>query len=172
MFDADLLDVLMPEMDCHEVIAAINRDARLSAIPTIMVTALEDAERAGRCIALGAMDHLHKPVDPFFLRARLGAGIAKKRPRVRGLEYLRHVGQPSCATAAMKEYQLEATLRGPMATGSDHLGTFACLFQSMAAEVVSREDRLLRQVEQVRIKLDRIQRAQQGRRRGRSGLRP
>jgi class 3 adenylate cyclase len=34
-----------------------------------------------RCIALGAEDYLHKPVDPVLLRARLGASLEKKRLR-------------------------------------------------------------------------------------------
>jgi class 3 adenylate cyclase len=44
-----------------------------------MITALDDVGTAVKCIESGADDYLPKPFDPVVLRARLKAGLAKKR---------------------------------------------------------------------------------------------
>ncbi|HWU87387.1 MAG TPA: response regulator, partial [Kofleriaceae bacterium] len=56
---AILLDLSMPEMDGEQVLAALARDAVLSAIPVIVVSS--ERERAERCVDLGAAAVLHKP---------------------------------------------------------------------------------------------------------------
>jgi adenylate cyclase len=45
----------------------------------IMVSALEDFASVVRCIELGAEDYLQKPFDPTLLRARIRAGLDKRR---------------------------------------------------------------------------------------------
>jgi class 3 adenylate cyclase len=45
----------------------------------IVVTAVDDLAGAVRCIEMGADDYLTKPFDPVLLRARLNAGLTKKR---------------------------------------------------------------------------------------------
>ena len=78
-FDIVLLDVLMPEMDGYDVLAAIEADTELRHIPVIMISALEDLDSVVRCIEMGADDYLPKPFNPLVLRARINAGLAKKR---------------------------------------------------------------------------------------------
>jgi adenylate cyclase len=78
-FDVVLLDVVMPEMDGYDVLAAIEADAELRHIPVIMISALEDLDSVVRCIEMGADDYLPKPFNPLVLRARINAGLAKKR---------------------------------------------------------------------------------------------
>ncbi|MBK8049775.1 MAG: response regulator [Anaerolineales bacterium] len=69
--DVILLDVKMPEMDGYEVCRRIRADARLSDVPVIMISALDD--RASRLAGLdvGADDFLSKPFDSTELEIRL-----------------------------------------------------------------------------------------------------
>jgi class 3 adenylate cyclase len=78
-FDVVLLDVVMPEMDGYQVLERLKADPELRHLPVVMVTAVDDVASAVRCIELGADDYLSKPVDPVLLRARVRAGLTKKR---------------------------------------------------------------------------------------------
>lgn len=78
-FDLVLLDVLMPGMDGFEVLADMQENSDLRRIPVIMISALEDIESVVRGIELGADDYLPKPFNPVLLRARINAGLMKKR---------------------------------------------------------------------------------------------
>ncbi len=78
-FDVVLLDVLMPEMDGCEVLERIEDDPDLRHLPVIMISALDELETVVRCIELGAQDYLPKPFNPILLRARINAGLTKKR---------------------------------------------------------------------------------------------
>jgi class 3 adenylate cyclase len=78
-FDAVLLDIVMPEVDGLEVLTRIKAEPGLRHLPVIMVTAVDDVANAVRCIEMGADDYLTKPFDPVLLRARLAAGLTKKR---------------------------------------------------------------------------------------------
>jgi adenylate cyclase len=73
------LDVVMPNMDGYEVLTEMQRDEALRHVPVVMITALDDVDTAVKCIESGADDYLPKPFDPVVLRARLKAGLAKKR---------------------------------------------------------------------------------------------
>src|SRR3954463_9875854 len=77
--DVVLLDIVMPEMDGVAVLEHIKADPALRDVPVIMVSALEDVEGVIRCIELGAEDYLPKPFDPVLLRARVRAGLDKRR---------------------------------------------------------------------------------------------
>ncbi len=82
-FDLLLLDLLMPEMDGHQVLAELKRDPALCDLPVIMLSALDQETEIARCIEMGADDYLTKPFNPVFLRARIGACLEKKRLRDR-----------------------------------------------------------------------------------------
>jgi DNA-binding response OmpR family regulator len=76
-FDLVLLDLMMPEMDGHEVLAHLREDASLRHIPVIVLSALDDIDNIVRCIEMGAVDYLPKPFNPVLLRARVGACLEK-----------------------------------------------------------------------------------------------
>jgi adenylate cyclase len=78
-FDVVLLDVVMPEMDGYEVLSRLKADDALRHLSVLMITAVDDVASAARCIELGADDYLPKPFDPTVLRARISAGLTKKR---------------------------------------------------------------------------------------------
>lgn len=62
------LDVLMPGLDGWSVLQALKLDAKLAAIPVVMLTILDEMNKG---YALGASDYLTKPIDRDRLRATL-----------------------------------------------------------------------------------------------------
>ncbi len=77
--DVVLLDVVMPELDGYETLAAMKADEAIRHIPVIMVSGVEELESVVRCIELGATDYLPKPINPRILAARIGASLTAKR---------------------------------------------------------------------------------------------
>jgi CheY-like chemotaxis protein len=71
-FDLVLLDMNMPEMDGLATLQAVKADDALRGIPVLMLTAASDRASVVRCIGLGAVDYLVKPVEPGELRRRVG----------------------------------------------------------------------------------------------------
>jgi CheY-like chemotaxis protein len=71
-FAVILLDAQMPEMDGFEVASHIKRRERTRHVPVIFLTAADrDAQLALRGYAVGAVDYLTKPFDPWVLRAKV-----------------------------------------------------------------------------------------------------
>src|SRR5213594_3786714 len=60
--DLILCDVMMPELDGHGVLAALQEDANLGLIPFIFLTAKGEREDVRSGMTLGADDYLTKPV--------------------------------------------------------------------------------------------------------------
>jgi len=76
-----LLDVVMPDMDGYETLAAIKSDDALRHLPVIMISGIDELDSVVRCIQLGATDYLPKPFNPTILAARVRASLADKRVR-------------------------------------------------------------------------------------------
>ena len=71
-FAVILLDAQMPEMDGFETASHIKRRERTRHVPIIFLTAADrDAQLALRGYAVGAVDYLTKPFDPWVLRAKV-----------------------------------------------------------------------------------------------------
>ncbi len=77
--DVVLLDIVMPRMDGFHVLEEMKRAPELRDIPVIMISAIDDHDSVIRCIEAGADDHLPKPFNPVLLRARINAGLARRR---------------------------------------------------------------------------------------------
>jgi adenylate cyclase len=88
-FDLILLDIQMPEMDGYQVLEKLQEKLEWRDIPVIVTSALEELDSVVRCIEMGAEDYLTKPVNPVLLRARIGAGLEKKRLRDQQRELVR-----------------------------------------------------------------------------------
>ena len=86
--DVVLLDIVMPEMDGYETLAAIKADDALRHLPVIVVSSVEELESVVRCIEMGATDYLTKPFNPAILGARIKAAMAAKRVRELELEFI------------------------------------------------------------------------------------
>jgi DNA-binding response OmpR family regulator len=153
-FDVVLLDVLMPELDGYEVLARIRDDDDLSKLPVIMISSVEETDSIVRCIELGADDYLPKPFSPPLLRARINAGLARKRLADLEREYLEQVGHVVDAAGAVEAGTFAPDALDPVAAREDALGNLARVFQRMAIEVAARERALQAQVQQLRIEID------------------
>ena len=69
--DLILLDVVMPDMDGHEVCRQLKADPGSRDIPVIFVTAQDQAEDVSLGLELGAVDFISKPVNATVVRARV-----------------------------------------------------------------------------------------------------
>jgi CheY-like chemotaxis protein len=71
-FAVILLDAQMPNMDGFETASHIKRRERTRHVPILFLTAADrDAQLALRGYAVGAVDYLTKPFDPWVLRAKV-----------------------------------------------------------------------------------------------------
>jgi len=89
--DVVLLDIIMPELDGVSVLERVKSDPALQDVPVIMISGVDDTDSVVRCIEIGADDYLPKPFDPVLLRARISAGLTKKRLHELERERLRGV---------------------------------------------------------------------------------
>ena len=160
-FDLVLLDILMPLADGFEVLAVMKDDPTLAHVPVIVISALEDMESVVRCIEMGAEDYLPKPFDRSLLRARINAGLAKKRLVDLQREYLEQVGRVVDAAIAMEARRFDPALLEPVSRRTDALGQMARVFTRMARNVQQREDRLKEQVRELSIEIDHTRSARQ-----------
>jgi adenylate cyclase len=142
-FDVVLLDVLMPEMNGYDVLAAIESDPELRHIPVIMISALEELESVVRCIEMGADDYLPKPFDPVLLRARMNGSLTKKRlrdlerERVRAT-FARFVPEP-VVDEVLRRTDDDLRLRGVRVDGTvmfSDLRAFTTFAEAMPADEV------------------------------------
>ena len=76
--DLILLDVMMPDMDGHEVCKRLKSDPNTRDIPVLFVTAQNQVEDEELGLMLGAMDYIHKPISPPIIKARVRNHIALK----------------------------------------------------------------------------------------------
>ena len=84
--DLTLLDMMMPDMNGLQVLAALKADPAQPRPPVLMISAYDETHSAVRCIEAGAEDYLPKPFDRVLMRARVGACLetqAPARPRDR-----------------------------------------------------------------------------------------
>jgi serine phosphatase RsbU (regulator of sigma subunit) len=96
--DMILLDIMMPVMDGFEMLGKLKAEPDGRDIPVVIISAMSDMDSVVRGIQLGADDYLPKPFDHTLLKARLEAGLLRKRLRdlekgyVKGLEKELEIG--------------------------------------------------------------------------------
>ena len=83
--DLVLLDVMMPEMDGHEVCRRFKADPRTRDVPVIFVTSMSEVEDEAKGFALGAVDYISKPIRPPIVEARVATHLELARTRKRWL---------------------------------------------------------------------------------------
>ncbi|QRM19183.1 response regulator [Dechloromonas sp. TW-R-39-2] len=79
--DLILLDVMMPEMDGYDVLAALRTDPETRHIPVIFVTAMDATEDEEHGLACGAVDYITKPLRPAIVLARIRTHLELKQAR-------------------------------------------------------------------------------------------
>ena len=152
--DVVLLDLVMPGLDGYATLERMKAAPRLAHLPVIVISAVEEIASVVRCIELGALDYLPKPVEPSILRARVNAALAAKSLRDLEREYLDQVGRVIGAAAAVEADAFEPASLDAVAARGDALGQLARTFQRMALEVRAREERLREEVRELRIEID------------------
>jgi CheY-like chemotaxis protein len=75
--DLVLMDIMMPEMDGDETIAAIRRTPRLRELPIIAVTAKAMEGDREKSLSAGASDYITKPVEPERLLSLIGSWLRR-----------------------------------------------------------------------------------------------
>jgi sigma-B regulation protein RsbU (phosphoserine phosphatase) len=88
-FQLVLLDIMMPEMDGYGVLERLRHDGRITDLPVVVISALNEIDPVVRCVELGAEDFIFKPFNPTLLRARVLASLEKKALRDRTRDELR-----------------------------------------------------------------------------------
>ena len=77
--DLILLDIMMPGMDGHMVLAELRKSTGTCDIPVIFVTALDDQQEEERGLLEGAADFITKPIKLPVLIARVRAQLELRR---------------------------------------------------------------------------------------------
>ena len=83
VFDAVILDVMLPEIDGFELCRRIRREPETADLPVLMLTARGDLTDRVVGLELGADDYLPKPFEPRELAARLQTILRRARPAVK-----------------------------------------------------------------------------------------
>lgn len=69
--DLILLDVIMPDLDGHEVLARLRKDDRTKDIPVIHLSAVGDFDKQLDAMQHGSQDYITKPFVPSELAKRI-----------------------------------------------------------------------------------------------------
>src|SRR5690606_32327067 len=101
-FDVVLLDLMMPGTDGFAVLTAMRADERLRHLPVIVVSAADAMDDVVHSIALGATDHLTKPLRAPLLEARLTASLAGKCLRDVELDHLAQLERVIAAAVSLQ----------------------------------------------------------------------
>jgi two-component system alkaline phosphatase synthesis response regulator PhoP len=78
--DLLILDLMLPDRDGWEITRRVRADERLSALPSIMLTARVDDMDKILGLELGADDYITKPFNPREVVARVRARLRRTRP--------------------------------------------------------------------------------------------
>ncbi|NKF50530.1 response regulator [Shewanella sp. WXL01] len=74
--DLILLDVMMPEVDGHEVCRKLKADPTTKSIPIIFITANSEVSDETLGLSLGAVDYITKPISPAIVKSRVRTHLA------------------------------------------------------------------------------------------------
>jgi two-component system, sensor histidine kinase and response regulator len=102
--DLVLMDLQMPVMDGYEATQIMRDDPRLRHLPVIAMTAHAMPEERARCLSLGMVGHIAKPLDPAMLFATLAPFC--------GLPSLAHQAADARAPAPLPQPDASAMVDG------------------------------------------------------------
>jgi two-component system cell cycle response regulator len=112
--DVVLLDVEMPRLDGHAVLASLKADPELADVPVVFVTSRVTTDDVVEGLRLGAHDYLRKPFEGSELLARVSAAVRIKtlqdELRLRNAE-LELVSRTDALTGLPNRRHLEERLR-------------------------------------------------------------
>ena len=111
--DLVMVDGIMPEMDGWEVCRRLRATPKLSTIPIIMFTAVDEAERKLAGFDAGADDYLTKPTEPDELIERVKMILDNRVPKA-SAETRLHTPPPQNRRISDTSAPLAATLAFPV----------------------------------------------------------
>ena len=79
--DLILLDIIMPELDGHEVCKILKNNSKTEKIPIIFITAKNQEEDETKGLELGAVDYITKPFSIPIVKARVKTHVELKKHR-------------------------------------------------------------------------------------------
>jgi CheY-like chemotaxis protein len=135
-----LLDAQMPEMDGFETARHIKRRERTRHVPIIFLTAADrDSQLALRGYAVGAVDYLSKPFDPWVLRAKVSVFVElwNKTKQLHAQAELTRSREAALRAAGVAIDEASSLLRSAAATS----GETARAQAEKAADVLARARR-------------------------------
>lgn len=77
--DLIVLDVVMDQLDGYEICTALKADPQLCDIPVVFITSHFDASDEARGFSCGAVDFIHKPINPTVTLARIRTQLKLKQ---------------------------------------------------------------------------------------------
>lgn len=112
--DAVLLDIEMPGLSGHEVLAQLKAEETLRDVPVVFLTGRTGTDDIVAGLRCGAHDYLKKPFEPAELIARVGAAVRTKvlqdRLRTQSAEFDR-VSRTDALTGLYNRRHLQEQLR-------------------------------------------------------------
>ncbi|CAA7619112.1 Response regulator [Candidatus Terasakiella magnetica] len=102
--DLILLDIMMPEMDGHEVCRRLKANRATHDIPVVFLTAKAEMEDEERGLKLGAVDYITKPISPPIVLARVETQLKLKA----SADFLRDKAQYLEAEVARRTREVSA----------------------------------------------------------------
>jgi diguanylate cyclase (GGDEF)-like protein/PAS domain S-box-containing protein len=88
--DIILLDIEMPDLNGHQVLAQLKEHPETCDIPIIFITSHDSAEDQLRCLEEGAVDFIAKPLQPNIVAARVNTHLTLRNKERELLEVYRH----------------------------------------------------------------------------------
>ncbi len=121
--DVVLLDIEMPGLNGHEVLARLKSEKTVQDIPVVFLTNHASMDEVLRGLGGGAHDYLRKPFEPAELVARVGAAVRVKKLqdelRRRNSE-LDEISRTDALTGLFNRRHLEEELRVNVSASQRH----------------------------------------------------
>jgi YesN/AraC family two-component response regulator len=151
--DLVLTDINMPEMDGLTLLGQL--PALNSVLKAVIITPCGDIPNIRTAMQRGAYDFLTKPLDLRDLEITITRTVQHVQ------QYPRYIARLTDAAAAVEDGTFDPAGLDDVARNSGELGRLARVFQRMAREISTREQRLQQQVQELRIEIDQARKARQ-----------